>query len=164
MEHLKESPDVPEAEMLEPSAILLLKNNSYFSGFNLSFLTSRHQSDRSQCINLKLFMTQTAFRVLILVGWSARLGESSCSMGCRAVGVWVDSGGTLGGSAPEILRCPPVHFHLEASARIAQSSKRRVSDPHFIRHRPVSMTAEGTSSFTEMEPNGDNRSQDIKTF
>lgn len=61
----------------------------------------------------------------------------------------VDSGGTLGGSAPETLRCPLVHFHLEASVWLkscstwkTQSSERRISDPRFIQHRPVSMSVE----------------------
>ncbi len=83
------------------------------------------------------------------MGRSEMPRESSSSVGCRAVGVQVDSGGALGGSAPETLRCPLVHFHLEASVwlksystRKAQSSEYRVSDPRFIQHRPVSMSVE----------------------
>lgn len=148
---------MPVAEMhvakLPSVAITIQKE---FSGINLSFLTYRNHSACPQCINLH--PSHTPGLVIVFwfncwcsssAGWSGKPGDSSSLVGCRAVVARVDSGGALGGSAPEIQCCPLVHFHLEASVwlksystREAQSSEHRGSDPRFIQHRPVSMSVE----------------------
>lgn len=154
---------MPVAEMLvnkQPSvAITIQKEYSYFSGINLSFLTHRNQSDYSQCINLHPSNTPGQLQHLELIIdlvvdplWGGQ-GGAGCHLplwGNRAVGLRVDSGGALGGSAPETLGSGPLlHFHLEASVWLksystwkAQSTEHTISDLRLIRHRPVSMSAE----------------------
>lgn len=148
---------MPVAEMRvdkQPSvAVTIQKEHSYFSGINLSFLTNGNQSDCSQCMYRHCSHTQRKLHYFALgtdpvvaAGGGQGSLETHLPLGAA---VQVNAGGALGGSAPETLRCPLFHFHLEASVwlksdstRKAQSSEHRVSDPRFIQHRPVSMSVE----------------------
>lgn len=119
-------------------AITIQIEFSYFSCTNLSFLTHRNSGPATE-----FWVNYWSSRSP--VGWSGR--PVVFLSGIPYGKVQVDSAGALGGSAPETLRCPLVHFHLEASVwlksystRKANSSEHRTSDPRFIQHRSLSMS------------------------